>query len=163
MKKLHTLILLSVIGFCFTDCATIVSKSSWPFSVDSDPRGADILITNKKGQQVYTGHTPAAFTLKSGAGYFSKEIYTIRISKEGYTPKEFEVTGKLNGWYIGNIVFGAFIGFLIIDPITGAMWKLDTTGLDETLEKSTGSTSSLKIYLKEHIPRSWETNLVRIN
>ncbi len=30
----------------------------------------------------------------------------------------------LDGWYIGNIIFGGLIGFLIVDPLTGAMWKL---------------------------------------
>ena len=27
----------------------------------------------------------------------------------------------MNGWYIGNILFGGLIGFLIVDPLTGAM------------------------------------------
>jgi hypothetical protein len=30
----------------------------------------------------------------------------------------------MDGWYIGNILFGGVIGFLIVDPATGAMWKL---------------------------------------
>jgi hypothetical protein len=31
----------------------------------------------------------------------------------------------MDGWYIGNILFGGLIGILIVDPLTGAMWKLD--------------------------------------
>lgn len=31
----------------------------------------------------------------------------------------------MDGWYMGNLLFGGFIGFLIVDPATGAMWKLD--------------------------------------
>lgn len=30
----------------------------------------------------------------------------------------------MDGWYIGNIFFGGLMGLLVIDPITGAMWKL---------------------------------------
>jgi hypothetical protein len=28
---------------------------------------------------------------------------------------------------LGNIVFGGLIGLLIVDPATGAMWKLEET------------------------------------
>ena len=31
----------------------------------------------------------------------------------------------MDGWYIGHILFGGLIGFLIIDPATGSMWKLN--------------------------------------
>lgn len=30
----------------------------------------------------------------------------------------------MNGWYIGNLLFGGIIGLLIVDPATGAMWTL---------------------------------------
>ena len=30
----------------------------------------------------------------------------------------------MDGWYIGNIVFGGLIGWLVVDPASGAMWKL---------------------------------------
>ena len=31
---------------------------------------------------------------------------------------------EVDSWYFGNILFGGLIGMLIIDPATGAMWKL---------------------------------------
>lgn len=31
----------------------------------------------------------------------------------------------MDGWYIGNLLFGGLIGMLIVDPATGAMYKLD--------------------------------------
>ncbi len=34
---------------------------------------------------------------------------------------------KLDGWYFGNLIFGGLLGILIIDPATGAMWRLDET------------------------------------
>ncbi len=30
----------------------------------------------------------------------------------------------VNGWYFGNIIFGVLLGILIVDPATGAMWKI---------------------------------------
>lgn len=33
----------------------------------------------------------------------------------------------MDGWYVGNIIFGGLIGLLLVDPITGAMWKLPDT------------------------------------
>ena len=68
--------------------------------------------------------TPSTVTLKSGAGYFSGEKYTFNFSKDGYADKTATLDTELNGWYFGNIVFGGFLGMLIIDPASGAMWSL---------------------------------------
>jgi len=40
---------------------------------------------------------------------------------------------SLNGWYFGNIIFGGLIGLLIVDPATGAMYRLDVNYIDEPL------------------------------
>ncbi len=50
--------------------------------------------------------------------------YKIKFSKAGYGDQVVVVRGKLDGWYFGNILFGGLIGMLIVDPITGKMWKL---------------------------------------
>ncbi len=34
------------------------------------------------------------------------------------------IDSSLSGWYIGNLLFGGIVGLLIVDPATGAMWKL---------------------------------------
>ena len=53
---------------------------------------------------------------------------------------------------------------LIIDPLTGAMFKLDTKFLNETLIKSTASLKKeeLKIYTLAEIPNQWKQYLVKI-
>jgi len=147
----------------FTGCASIVSKSSWPFSVDSNPSGAEVRITNKRGIEVFKGRTPTAMHLKSGAGFFSKESYVVSLSMNGYETKKINVECKLNGWYFGNIVFGGFIGLLIVDPATGAMFKLDSPGITEDLIQKSANTVSLNILDKNSIPKSWEEHLVKIN
>src|SRR6478735_3482826 len=105
---------LQIVPFSFlASCASIVSKSNWPFSVDSNPDGAHVSIVNRKGIEVYKGRTPAAMRLRSGAGFFTKESYTVTLSLNGYESKKINVECKLNGWYFGNVVFGGFIGLLI--------------------------------------------------
>ena len=37
-------------------------------------------------------------------------------------PTEKVLETRMNGWYLGNIIFGGLIGALIVDPATGAMW-----------------------------------------
>ena len=63
-------------------------------------------------------------TLKSGAGYFDGEKYSVKYSKEGYNDGLSVIDSSLSGWYIGNLLFGGIVGLLIVDPATGAMWKL---------------------------------------
>ncbi|MBS1603308.1 MAG: hypothetical protein JST42_11615, partial [Bacteroidetes bacterium] len=105
--------------------------------------------------------------LKSGAGFFKKESYTVKFELEGYSPVEMPLECKVNGWYWGNILLGGVIGMLIIDPATGAMYKFATSDLQQNLvPKSTSSTSpepSLKICTIDQIPWSMQHQLVRIS
>jgi hypothetical protein len=149
----------------FSSCATIFGHSSYPVSVNSNPTGATVSVTDKKGKEVYKGASPATITLKSGAGFFSKAEYQVKISSTGYAEQIIPVNYKLNGWYFGNILIGGFLGMLIIDPATGAMWKLDTPPINVTLSKSTASTETptLKIVDLASLPQNMKDKLVRIN
>lgn len=161
MRKFSVYIFVIVL---FSSCATIVSKSTWPFSVDTHPSGAKVVITNKKGKEIFRGRTPTAMRLKSGAGFFAKESYVVTLSMDGFETTKINVECKINGWYFGNIVFGGLLGLLIIDPATGAMFKLADDGISEelkTLERTTGP--ALKILDKAQVPENWEKHLVRIN
>ena len=64
-------------------------------------------------------------TLKTSSGFFKKAKYRVEATKQGYGTTSSSLDARVNGWYWGNIGFGGLIGFLIIDPATGAMWKLD--------------------------------------
>ena len=148
-----------------TGCASIVSKSSWPITINSSPSEAKISITDKKGIEIYTGSTPATLKLKSGAGFFSKARYQVTFQKTGYDKKVVPVEFKLNGWYFGNILIGGPLGLLIIDPVTGAMFKLDTEFLNETLTKSVTSVDAKEIKLLDinKIPMEWHNHLVLVS
>lgn len=163
MKKSSTTIaLLTGIILLFSSCASIVSKSSYPISINSSPSEAQISITDKNGIEVFSGTTPATMKLDASSGFFAKEQYQVSFTKEGYNPKTVPVYFKLDGWYFGNILFGGLIGMLIVDPATGAMYKLDTEFLNETLTPSTAvaTAEELKVYSLNEIPDSWKEHLV---
>lgn len=158
-----TSIFLSAV-FLLSSCASIVSKSTYPLSVSSDPSNAKLSITNKKGKEIYLGQTPAVVQLKSGDGFFTKAEYQVKFSLNGYEDKIVPVTFKLDGWYWGNLLFGGLIGMLIVDPATGAMFKIETDFLNEVLLKSTASNEpSLKIMNINEIPENWKPHLVKVN
>jgi hypothetical protein len=159
IKSLTILVVLAILS----NCASIVSKSNWPLTINTMPGGAKVEITNKSGTVVFSGYTPATISLKSGAGYFTKESYKVKMSMLGYGEKIIPVECKLNDWYIGNIVFGGLIGMLIVDPITGAMYKLDTQYLNETLVRiSANRQPALQILEINRIPDSWKDHLISI-
>lgn len=127
-KFVFTVVMLGVM-LLGSGCASIVSKSQWPVIINSNPGGANVTITNKRGMEVQKGETPMSITLSSSAGFFSPAEYQFAFEKEGYYPANASLSAGMNGWYLGNIIFGNFIwiGILIVDPATGAMWKLDDT------------------------------------
>ncbi len=161
--KLKFLAISSIL--LLTGCASIVSKSNWPITINSSPSEAKISIKDKKGVEIYTGNTPATLNLKSGAGFFSKARYQVTFEKIGYDKKVVPVEFKLNGWYFGNIIFGGPIGLLIIDPATGAMFKLETEFLNETLTKSVANvdTKELKLLDINKIPTEWKNHLILVS
>lgn len=105
-------------------CASIAGNSSYPVTLNSSPSEASFVVSNKAGQEVHSGTTPSTVTLKSSAGYFDGERYSVKYSKEGYDDGTSVIYSSLSGWYAGNILFGGILGLLVIDPATGAMWKL---------------------------------------
>ena len=107
-----------------TSCASIVSKSSWPVNVTAAPADAEVEVVDESGKVIHKAKAPFTLNLKSGVGYFDGERYTLRASAPGYVTGTTEVDTSLNGWYWGNLLFGGLIGMLIVDPLTGAMYRL---------------------------------------
>lgn len=161
---LHFLLLPCILFF--SGCATIVSKSSYPVYLRTDPPGANIKITDKKGHVVYQGKSPTTVRLKSGGGYFTKAQYQVKLSSAGYDEKIVTIDFKLNGWYFGNLVIGGVIGLLFIDPITGAMWKIQDPVVDETLDRmatASAQAPELNIVNIADVSPEQKSKLIRIN
>jgi hypothetical protein len=163
-KFINLSVILMGIALLFSSCASIVSESTYPLSISSSPNNAKVSITDKKGTEIFLGTTPAVVKLKAGAGFFTKAEYQVKLSSPGYDDKIVPVFFKLDGWYFGNILVGGLIGMLIVDPATGAMWKIETEYLNETLNKSSESSSpELTVMNINDIPKDLETHLVRVN
>jgi hypothetical protein len=161
--KIKTASILLSSSILFTSCASIVSKSSYPISINSAPSEAQIVIKDKKGIEIFSGQTPATLKLKSGSGFFGKARYEVTFNKSGYQTKTVPIEFKLNGWYFGNLLFGGVLGMLIIDPATGAMYKIETEFLNETLlPAKTTASNELRVYNLDEIPAEWKNHLVSL-
>ena len=106
-------------------CASIFSKAEYDVSINSSPSDANFKIINKSGDEIYSGRTPASVTLSPGDGYFSKAQYSFKFEKNGYEATSYEINPTINGWYFANIPFLNIPGLLIVDPVTGAMYKIE--------------------------------------
>ncbi|CAM3829898.1 hypothetical protein [Parendozoicomonas haliclonae] len=165
MKLKKTLAACAVAAsMTLTGCASIISDSQYPVSLQSTPDGASFTVTNKSGVTVHSGITPSTVTLNSGAGFFQGETYQVTFKKEGHAPSIITIDTSLDGWYIGNLLIGGLIGMLIVDPATGAMWKLPPSAT-ATLGKqvtANGSEKTLKIVTIDQIPEDMKSQLVAI-
>lgn len=164
MKAHHVFPSFSILcTFFFVSCASIVSRSIYPVLINTEPSGADVRIRNKDGAEIFRGTSPATVDLRAGAGYFSREAYIVTITKEGYKDRILPINCVIDGWYFGNILIGGLIGFLIVDPLTGAMWKIERSYINTVLDESpaTGQVQ-LKIYDLADVPQDWHCHMVRI-
>jgi len=125
--------LLLAIVVVSSGCATIVSKSKYPFHISSSPDSANVVIIDRKGDTVTTGITPMSLKLKAGKGYMRKAKYVITFSKDSFVTGGLSLKAEYDHWYSWNMVFGGLIGWLIVDPITGAMWKFHQSMLYKNL------------------------------
>jgi hypothetical protein len=119
---------LVVVSVFSTGCASIVSKSKYPVSIITEPAAAKIEVKDQDGIVRFSGVSPTTAILDSGNGYFTRARYTVTAAKDGYTPATLQLQNSMDGWYWGNIVLGGFglIGFFLVDPITGAMFQIDS-------------------------------------
>lgn len=146
-------------------CASIVSDSQYPVSVITTPAGATFEVRNRAGDVIHSGTTPGSVTLKSGAGYFKGETYTIAFRKEGFADQQTTLNSSLDGWYWGNIIFGGLIGMLAVDPATGAMYKLpeNTATSLAPVTADAKTADSLTLITVDQVPETLRDQLVRIN
>ena len=132
MKKVVCL-LTALIAFSslFSGCASIISGTSQDVRFSSTPSDARVVIFDaRRNVRVLETRTPAAANLKRGGGFYRGASYRVEISKDGYETQVIQMKSSLNGgWYIGGniLLAGGFIGLLIVDPATGAMWSLPKT------------------------------------
>jgi PEGA domain. len=126
---LSALVLMSLV---FTNCATIIHGSRQNISISSNPSKAVVVIDN-----VDKGMTPVTVRLTR------KDHHTIQINLAGYLPYETKLTSKVDGWIVGNIVFGGLIG-LAIDAASGSMYRLTPDQIQAELRNQSVSVVQAK-------------------
>ncbi len=150
-------------------CATIVGDASQTMPITSTPSEAHISIKDEKGLEVFSGQTPTTVTLqKSDGSYFGGKHYTVEIEKDGYRSQTITVDARVNGWYIGgNLIFGGLIGWLIVDPLTGKMYKLSSESITATLPANTTANNNnadgIHVALLQDISPELREKLILIN
>ncbi len=163
MKQNKAIISLAVTAVLMSGCASYISESSWPVAIKSVPEAAVFTITNKKGEKIRTGTSPAIVYLESSAGFFEGESYTLHFTKPGFQETTTTLKASLNGWYWGNLFFGP-IGFLVIDPLTGAMFRLPETFTADLTAQVNGALSpaELKVISLQDVPQELRGQLVPV-
>ena len=164
MKTLTRLFALCALVMAVSSCATIFTATKYPVAFNTTPEGAGITIENREGKVIFEGVTPTTVKLKSSAGYMKKEEYKITFTKDGYTQKVVNISAELDGWYIGNILLGGVIGMLIVDPASGAMYKIakEDRVINETLQPT--NEQALQVYDINNLPDNIsKEDLVRIS
>lgn len=162
MKTIVKSLLVILTAVSVVGCATIVSRSSWPLTVNTNPNGAQVEITDRNGLTVFKGSAPATVKLNSGAGFFVPQRYNIKISQEGYEEKIVTVSCTINGWYLGNVIFGGLIGLLIVDPLSGAMYRLETNLVNVNLDQKATSERTLQIIDINDLPQEYRKHLIAL-
>ena len=171
MKTILRLFVIIFFATFFSNCASIMTASNRgmsPLTINTQPTGANVVITDKNNQEVFKGVSPVALNLKSSAGYFAKQTYYVKLNIDGYPGKIIVVKGKLSGWYVfGNLFItplGSIIGWLIIDPTTGAMYQLNKKVINEVFTKTASSTEpSFRILDIKEVPAYLKDQLVLIS
>lgn len=145
-------------------CATIVTGTKRSVDITSDPTGAAFVVYNSQGDTVFKGTTPAKAKLKPGNGWFKAQEFRVEFEL-GNRKATARIEHGLNGWYIaGNFFFGGVIGWVIIDPLSGAMWTLDDVhGILEPASVSQGTGDTLRIIAIDQVPTELQGRMVRIN
>jgi hypothetical protein len=92
------------------------------------------------------------------------EDYTITFKKEGCTPHTAEIERGVDGWYLfGNFFIGWLVGWVVIDPATGAMWTLKDLEANLVHKSSTSQNQVIHIVTLDEVPEHIRSKLLNLN
>lgn len=113
-------------------CASVMASGPRKIPIASQPAGAKVSIYNRSNELVTVQTTPFVAQLTPRHRYFRGQRYRIVFEMEGYETAEAQLNPRVGPWYLGNLLWG-LAGFLIVDPATGAMFRLEPDELDQVL------------------------------
>lgn len=108
-----------------TSCGTIFNGTRQNVSVITAPDRARVQVD--PGGQTFT--TPTTLDLER------KNDYTLRFSKEGYSPAESHISKSMNGGILVLDILAGLLG-VIVDAVTGGWYNLDPKSANVVLTKA---------------------------
>ena len=117
----HLLFPVALLALSTAACAAIIHGSYQDVPVNTVPSGVTVTVLGR----TYT--TPATIELKR-----NDPPLTLHFHKDGYEDVDYTLTKKVDGWIVGNIVFGGIIG-LIVDFAAGSAYNIRPETVDVTL------------------------------
>lgn len=126
VKLCFRLVFLCWWALAATGCASITGSPMHNVRIDSEPKNAAYTITDETGEQIAAGTTPDSVTLRTSAGIFQRSRYFVTFESDGFDSQTNKLNAQFSPWYVANILFSVpgILGLLIIDPFTGAMFRL---------------------------------------
>jgi hypothetical protein len=140
-RRIGSATLLTAVLCCPCGCASLVSGKHREVTFTSKPEGAKLTVVNTHGVTVAEGVTPFTASLRKGKAYFAGQRYVVTFHKDGYYDLQQELEGSVSSWYFGNFLFGGLVGFLVVDPHTGAMYTFPKEVSGRLTSASTDGTS----------------------
>jgi hypothetical protein len=121
-------------------CATIMDRGLREIPIASQPPGAKVSIYNRSNVLVTSQTAPFVAELKPKHRFFVGQRYRVVFEMEGYQTAEVQLKPRISAWYFSNIFLGGPLGMLIVDPATGAMYRLLPEEVDQVLTPLPSST-----------------------
>lgn len=121
-------------------CATIMDRGLREIPIASQPPGAKVSIYNRSNVLVHTQAAPFTAQLSPKHGFFLGQRYRVVFEMDGYEPAEVQLKPRISAWYFSNVFLGGPVGLLIVDPATGAMFRLLPEEVDQVLTPLPSST-----------------------
>ena len=123
MRSIFNILVLLVLIFLISGCATIFKGNSSVVDFSTKPSGADVYVNGFN-----RGKTPINLKLES------KKTYNIEFKKDGYVSQTYTITNHVGGgWVILDILAG-LVG-VVIDAATGSWYDLDQDAINMILEE----------------------------
>lgn len=116
-----------VITLVTSGCATIFNwhHKGTVHIVSSQPN--TIVEVYNRGQYVGSLLAPFNYEIRSSPGYFKRAAYEFKFVKEGFESVAERRQARFSAWYWWNILLGGAVGMLIVDPLSGSMYWIDTS------------------------------------
>jgi len=148
LKIAVSLVVVLAVAVGVAGCASIMHGTGQKLNIASEPAGATVSVDDE-----VVGVTPVVAKLRRN------DPHTIAVKLDGYQPFQIRTTRHMDGWVLGNLVFGGPLG-LIIDFTDGAAYKLKPQDIAAQLARSNASAKvengTLYVFLTRAADSTWQ-------